>query len=77
LWNEGDRDMPTDRPLLLIATAKGMPVVDVPPELVVAKLGLNGEFIPVEIPYDGHSPPELRVQWWTEIPLPPGFDADK
>jgi hypothetical protein len=74
-WNEGDKDMPRDRRLLLIVTPKGVPHADLQPDLVVGEWGPNNEFIPVVVPYDGlGTPPGLRVQWWAEIPeLPKGI----
>jgi hypothetical protein len=74
-WNKGDTNIPKDRRLLLIATPKGIPHVNLPLDLVVAEWGPNDEFIPVVVPYDGleGTPPELRVHWWAEIPdLPEG-----
>jgi hypothetical protein len=72
-WNEGDRGMPKDRRLLVIATPKDVSHVDLPPDLVIAEWGPNEEFIPVVVPYDGldGTPPSLRVHWWSEIPALP------
>jgi hypothetical protein len=76
-WNKGDYGMPKDRRLLVIATPKDVPHVDLPLDLVIAEWGTNDEFIPVVVPYDGlnGTPPSLRVHWWAEIPaLPAGVD---
>jgi hypothetical protein len=75
-WNEGDYGIPKDRRLLVIATPKDVPHINLPLDLVIAEWGRpNEEFIPVQVPYDGQggTPPSLRVHWWSEIPtLPDG-----
>jgi hypothetical protein len=76
-WNKGDNGMPRDRRLLVIATPKDVPHVNLPLDLVITEWGPNEEFISVVMPYDGlnGTPPSLRVHWWAEIPaLPDGVN---
>jgi hypothetical protein len=60
-WNKGDAGMPKKRRLLVVATPKDVPQVDLPLDLVIAEWGPNDEFIPVVMPYDGleGTPPSL------------------
>jgi hypothetical protein len=76
-WHEGDRNAPKDRRLLLIVTAKDMPVVAPKPDIVIGHWHEDRhEFVALEPPYPrGGTRPALNVKWWSEIPeLPDEVD---
>ena len=67
-WIRGSKDAPRDRRLLVIASAGTGENVN--PDIVVGHWHeAREEFVVAEPPYPcGRFRPELKVEWWAEIP---------